>query len=240
MTDLLDLAVEAHGGLERWRTIEAVAATFRAGGSLFVLKGQPDALAGPVTATVETTRSRLTFEPFAGGRGVFEPDRVAVTTADGSERKRTSPRAAFDGHTLASPWDDLHLLYFAGYAMWNYICVPFVLTWPGFAADEIEPWHEGSETWRRLRVEFPSQVPTHSREQVLSFDDRGRLRRHDYTADIVSPAGPIPVAHYCEEHRTFSGLVVPTRRRAFTRREDNTPVPEEVVVAIDIDAVTVA
>lgn len=44
--------------------------------------------------------------------------------------ERADPRASFAGHVLATPWDRLHLLYFAGYANWNYFTAPFLLTEP--------------------------------------------------------------------------------------------------------------
>lgn len=237
MSDLLDFALASHGGLDRWRAIRTVTATLTSGGALFDLKGYGGGL-GAVAATADSTIPRLTFTPFAGAaRGVFELDRVAVTMADGGERWRENPRAAFADVGLETPWDDLHLLYFTGYAMWNYLCTPFLLTWPGFEVAEIEPWNEGAETWRRLRVHFPHDVPTHSAEQVLYFDDEGLLRRLDYTAEVVSA---IPVAHYCYDHQDFSGLVVPTRRRVLRRRDDGTAAPEPVFVEIDIAQVTAA
>lgn len=94
---------------------------------------------GTVRATADVTAPRLTFAPFAGSaQGLFERDRVAVT-ASGTERQRVDPRAACAAVPREAPWDDLHLLYFTGYAMWNYLCTPFFFTWPGFAVEEIGP-----------------------------------------------------------------------------------------------------
>ena len=33
-------------------------------------------------------------------------------------------------HTLQTPWDHLHGLYFSGYALWTYLNLPFVATRP--------------------------------------------------------------------------------------------------------------
>src|SRR3979409_85570 len=39
MTQLLDLVLEAHGGIARWRTFDTVRATFLSGGGLLPMKG---------------------------------------------------------------------------------------------------------------------------------------------------------------------------------------------------------
>jgi hypothetical protein len=114
-----------------------------------------------------------------------------------------------------------------------------MFTRPGFELEEIEPWDEGGETWRRLQVQFPHDVPTHSQEQVFYFDRAGLLRRLDYIPEVVSPTSPIPAAHYCHDHEAFSGLVVPTRRRVFARREDGTPATDQMVVELDVNDLTV-
>ena len=237
MSDLLDLALDGHGGFDRWQALKNITATLTARGALFTAKGHPDGLS-TAQATAEVTTPRLTFRPFAGAaRGLFEPDRVAVTTDDGAERSRDNPRAAMSSLAPETPWDDLHLLYFTGYALWNYLCLPFLLTWPGFVVEEISPWTEGSQTWGRLRVTFPADVPTHGAEQLLYFDDHGLLQRLDYAAEV---AGSVPVAHYCDEHREFSGLMVPTRRRVYARREDGTANTDVAFVELDITEVTVS
>jgi hypothetical protein len=122
----------------------------------------------------------------------------------GSETRRPS----HPGRNRALWWDHLDLLYFAGYALWNYLCAPFLFAKPGFVAEEIEPWDEQNEQWRRLRVTFPLTVPTRCREQVFYFDARTLLRRVDYTAEVVGSWAR--AAHYCFDHKTFAGLLVPT------------------------------
>jgi hypothetical protein len=46
------------------------------------------------------------------------------------------------------------------------------------------------------------------------------------------------VAHYCDDHREFSGLMVPTRRRVYARREDGTPNTDVAFVELDITEVS--
>jgi hypothetical protein len=239
-TELLDLALFGHGGLDRWRAIHSITATISVTGALFVLKGRPDALEGTVEATADTSRPRVTFTPFPGGeQGAFEAGRVALTRAGSEVKARSDPRAAFAHHELNTAWDDLDLLYFTGYALWNYLATPFMFMRPGFELDEIEPWHEDRETWRRLRVGFPPDLPTHCREQVFYFDDGGLLRRLDYHPEVVSPQVPVQTAHYCHDHKTFSGLSVPTRRRVYRRLDDGSPAQDQAVVELDVEDVTV-
>ena len=65
---------------------------------------------------------------------------------------------------------------------------------------------------------------THSSsQQIFSFGDDGLLRRHDYVDEL---AGNFPVAHYVSDYQSVSGLLIPTKRRAFARRPDNTPALE--------------
>jgi hypothetical protein len=60
--------------------------------------------------------------------------------------------------------------------------------WPGFVTEEIEPWRENGETWRRLKATFPATVASHNREQVTHFGPDGLMRRHDYTVDVLGGA----------------------------------------------------
>lgn len=46
MASLLDLAMEAHGGLTRWRQIKRFDLKLWIGGGLWKMKGQPDGLLG--------------------------------------------------------------------------------------------------------------------------------------------------------------------------------------------------
>lgn len=142
------------------------------------------------------------------------------------------PRASFQGHTLETPWSDLQLAYFVGCAMWTYLNTPFLLARPGVESEEIEPWKEAGETWRRLKVRLPEDIATHSTEQTLYFDQQGLLKRHDYDVEI---SGGTPAAHYVSDLKEFSGIVFPTKRRIFPRQPDGHSVSEPLVVSIDLD-----
>lgn len=237
--DLLAESIAAHGGHERWESAREVAARVSAGGLAFASKGQGRAVRG-AEVRVATEGQRTVFEPYpsAGRRGVFEEGAVRIEADDGRViAERADARSAFRGIRHAVRWDRLDILYFGGYAMWTYVSVPFVLTRPGYVVEELPPWREGDETWRPLRVTFPAGVHTHSREQVFYLDDRGLIRRHDYTAE---PFGSwAKAAHYAMDHRQFGGLVVPTSRRVYPRRRDNRPRPFPRLVWIEVGDVRV-
>jgi hypothetical protein len=146
-------------------------------------------------------------------------DSVTVRTLDGEAVETLAPaRAAFKGMLRNTAWDAAHLGYFLGYACWNYFTTPFLFTYPGVEAHEIEPWHEAGQTWRRLQVRFPPEIATHSPNAVFYFDAFGKQRRMDYVAEVNNS---YLVGHYTSRHKSFGGLLVPTRRRMFRRYPDN-------------------
>ncbi|MCO6003459.1 hypothetical protein NE236_00520 [Actinoallomurus purpureus] len=239
MSDLLDLVLEAHGGLQRWQEARTIHAKGSLGGHLWTLRGQEGILA-TADMTVDVQRQRLVYEGFTSPelRGLFTPDRVAIEQQDGEVvAERTAPREAFAGHGPDTPWDQLHVLYFAGYAMWNYLTAPYLLTRPGVVVEELEPWREAGEDRRRLRARFPKDMATHATEQVFYYNSAGLLRRHDYAPDVL---GGIPAAHFTDNHVTASGLVFPTHRYIVPVQQDGHVLPEPILIAIDLTEVSVA
>lgn len=238
MNDLLAAAIEAHGGAERWSQAREVELRVRAGGFAVRTKLRGRGLL-PYVGRFSTSEPRAEFSPYPreGMRGVFERDGVRVEREDGSVvADRRDPRRLFRGRRNLW-WDELDFLYFAGYAMWGYVCAPFLFAGPGFEVREVEPWREGAETWRRLAVTFPPEVPAHCREQVFYFDERMRLRRNDYTAEVFGSWAK--AAHYCHEHREFDGVMFPTHRRVFPRARSGRPRPFPTLVWIDVESASV-
>ena len=129
------------------------------------------------------------------------------------------------------PCDDLHVAYFSGYALWNYLTMPFLYTYPGFVTEEVAPWRENSEQWGTLKVIVPDSIASHSREQIAYFGPDGLLRRHAYTVDIMGGAAGL---NYATDYRSVDGIVVPTKRRVYTPDANNQKISEPVLVAIDI------
>jgi hypothetical protein len=122
----------------------------------------------------------------------------AVSTPRLSDSKRRSvtsvvtprilsgdPRASFP-HDPAAEWDDIQVAYFASYATWNYLTLPFLLTAPGIEVAEVEPWAGGDPSWRRVSADFSgTATETHNRLQYYNFDAQNLLVRHDYDADVL-------------------------------------------------------
>src|SRR4029079_16757204 len=153
---------------------------------------------------------------------------------------REDPRSCFFGRPGLRRnlrWDALDLVYFAGYAWWNYLTLPLLLTREGVIATETEPLHRRDGDWRRLEVTFPPGLHTHSRRQGFHYDEAPRLRRHDYVADIVGRCAH--AAHFCDDHRESGGLLFPTRRRVRPIAPAGRVLPGPVLVALDLDAIEV-
>jgi hypothetical protein len=236
VNDLLELVIAAHGGLERWNTLTAVSAHLRCGGVTWPLKGQ-DGVVDDVNVRVDLHRQFASHFPFTGPglRTAFTAQRVAIETDAGEVlEQRASPRDSFAGHVLETRWDKLQLAYFAGYAMWTYLTAPFSFATPGFRTEELAPWQEDGQTWRRSKLTFPDQIATHSKEQTFYFDSDGLIKRHDYTAEVI---GAGPAAHFPAEYREFDGIMVPTKRRVHAIDTDGTANPQPLLVSIDLDQI---
>lgn len=236
MNDLVTSVVEAHGGLERYNRFESAMVRHRVGGSLWRLKGREGVL-DQVTVRLDLHRQHASHFPFTAPdlRTSFTAKRVAVETVDGTvvAERSDDARGSFPADVSAR-WDDLHVAYFAGEAMWTYLTSPFAFTFPGFETEELSPVVEDGETWRRLEVTFPDHIATHCRRQVFYFDADGLLRRHDYTPEVIN-AGP--AAHYVAGYREFDGIMVPTRRRVYRLGRDGTVSRDVELVTIDVESV---
>jgi hypothetical protein len=144
---------------------------------------------------------------------------------------RDNPKTAFASHAEFAPWDDLHLAYYCGCSVWNYATAPFLFAGPGFHIEEMAPWQEDGETWLRLKVTFPPEITTHSVEQILCFNRDRLQRRMDYRADAE---GGGAIAQYSRAHQSFSGIVVPTLRRAMRIGPDGKAIEKPAYANIEI------
>ena len=235
---LIDDIVDAYGGAQRWADVTAICACKHFGGAIWGLKH----VAGIVDdgeVTVWVQRQHTSLRPFTGDdlRSDYTPDRVAIERIDGPTLESLDgPRSSFDGHTLETPWSALQLAYFTGYAMWTYLAEPINLTVPGVVIEQGTDWVEGDQVWRRLHVTYPDSFATHSPHQVLYVDDEGLIRRRDYQVDI---AGGSPAAHYVSDFERVDGIVIPARRMIYVRDEHNNPIPDQLVVSIELTDIRV-
>lgn len=239
VSDLLELSLRAHGGLERWRNVQALDLRLAIRGALYEMKGFPEGLAS-ASVRIDPLHPVVTVWPYLAGDliGHFTADRVWIDDSLGRiVDELRSPRASFAGHALRTPWDQLQRLYFTGCALWNYLTLPFLLANFQFAMREIEPHRENGGLWRRLHVTFPPGAPVHCAEQILYFDSSGCLQHLDYEIDMAD----VSVAHYCDRHVIVSGLRFPTLHRVVRRSHSGPQVsgPTGLLLEIEISSVIV-
>lgn len=233
MLPLLNRILEAHGGLEQWRRFTKIEIDAITGGGLFPLKGlRPDLATRRMTVWLKEERASV--HPFGGPdqRTSFTPRRLAIEKLDGTVvSERAFPVSAFIGHGLSTAWQPIHRAYFNGYAMWTYLNTPFILQMDGVEVEEAEPWHEIDETWHVLRAFLPGRMASHCAMQTFYFGPDYLLRRHDYNVDI---AGSFAAAQLTTDYIEADGIKLPSKRRAYAMGPDRRPIPELLMVAIDL------
>src|SRR6266566_3723253 len=210
MDELLNLAVKAHGGLERWNKVKSVRMQASITGAIWYVKGKPDYLKN-IVMTADTKSELVTTEfPGQNKRSIFVPNRIVMEKLDGAViGSRDEPERSFEGHKRETPWDDIHVTYFSGEALWTYLTTPFLYTYQGFKTEEIASIQVETQTWRRLKVTFPDYIKSHTREQISCFGPDGLLRRHDYTVDILGGATGL---NYASGYRDIDGIIIPAAR----------------------------
>jgi len=221
---LLGQVLAAHGGVERWRAHDRLRLRVRFGGLAFKLR-----LAEPPPTErwieLDLRAPRVTFHDFPkpGHTGHFTADKIWITDEGGrTVAERSNPRDYLLHSRLRQLWwGDLDLLYFAGYASWNYFQGPFLFLRDGVEAREIEPRTEGNETWRRLVVKFHPSIPTHSPEQVFYFDEKFQQRRHDYVPQVYAPWAKASL--FTRGYTDISGFRFPTARQVYPRGSGKQP-----------------
>ena len=178
MEDLVDLAIHAAGGMERFKRFRSVSAQLHHTGAIWALK-QRDGVLTDSRVTVQLNEQRVSHAPFAPttDHSAYTPSRVEIRRDDGTVVDTLdAPRTSFDGYEMETPWSNAQLAYFAGYTMWTYLTSPFLLRHSGVRSREIEPWIVDGLPWRRLHVEFAPEIATHSAVQTFYFDADGLLR----------------------------------------------------------------
>lgn len=219
---LLSEVLDAHGGLERARGYTTLAADVVGGGRLWGIKGiTMDST--PRRFITELRRQHVMLTPFGDPDWTmtWTPARVVIASNAGAViAERDNPRDAFAGHVHDTPWDPLHLGYFNGYAMWTYHALPFVLAEPSYELETIPDVVQDGLRLRGLKVRFPADVHTHTREQRLYFDKDGLLRRQDYEVDVWAGS---PAVHLLFDYVEVGGLKLASRRSVYRRNADSTP-----------------
>jgi hypothetical protein len=241
MNELLNEVLDAYGGAERWRSIRAIKARGRLGGLL--PKRFPGSKLANFTVEVTVAEQRTVLHDFpqAGQRAVFDHGEARIETCGGELIDvRTDPRSAFvglSGFRRNLHWDPLDTTYFAGYAFWNYLTAPHLLTHDGVTVTDGGPCQKSGRRWRRLLATFPADINTHCRQQTFYVDTDGLIRRHDFLAEPVGTWAN--AALYCSRYRRIDGIVFPTRRRVFPRGPGRSVLSWPTLLALDFDEIEI-
>jgi len=227
---LLDDVLEANGGLAHWNDLKQFTLHLSVGGNLFSSLGGVRDFKDLTTEGSTRTQSVRFTGLMAGERcGSFLPNSVTIEQPDGQVLRTWSNPSLLHLHRAKSQFtDELYLVFLCGFSIWNYLTTPFLLCRPDVHVQELTPWHENAEQWRRLRVTFPPNIVTHSTEQIFYFDEGGLQRRTDH--DLLGT----PIAHYSWAHQAFNGILVPTLRRSSILQPDGTVIPKPALVEIEI------
>jgi hypothetical protein len=233
-THLIGEVIDAHGGEALWNSIEAIDAVISASGFLFKAKKRPVLDCVHMRAFAHEPRFTFFDFPREGFKSELVGNReVNIKDPDGKViAVRQNPRESFTRISRQFSWDDLDFIYFGGYATWNYLTAPFLFLHKGFEFEMLEPFQAEHESWLRLKVKFPQDMPTHSETQTFYFDEHRLLRRLDYTARVVGPWAH--AAHLCSDYRDFGGLKVPLRRRVYPLLIGSRPLPWPTLVSLEI------
>jgi hypothetical protein len=232
MNSLLAKAIEAHGGMDRWKRAIGITVDLSIGGAIWDSKGQ-SGLFERVELEADLHNERVVQRHLGKSdlTTIFTPERVTVQASTGEQiAARSQPREAFTDLDDQAPWEVFHATYFCSYALWTYLTQPFLYAYPGFEVEEIEPWNEDGEVLRRLKVRFPDTIASHTKEQISYFGEDGLLRRHDYSVDVLGGARG---ANYAYDYRDCGGFKVPRKRLVYPLGPDNRYVPEPILVSID-------
>ncbi len=235
MNLLLREVVAVHGGMERWGSCEVVEATLTTDGLAFRSRFQGGRLRGKRVRVEPHRRTvRIDDYPEQGSSGIWTPDFVSIRTESDVVIERESPRRSFDRFSRNFRWDAGDLLYFCGYALWNYLSFPWLLTDPGV---EISQRHTSDGSFI-LDAIFPDGLPTHSRHQSFHFTSEGQLLRHDYTANVIGRWAT--AANRCLKSELANGLRLYTRRLVTPRLGRSFVFKAPALVWIELENVRVS
>ncbi len=227
--ELLRRVIDAYGGAARWRAIRQIALRVSARGLAFRMKWRAPMTRVPAKIDAHQPLVRFFPENGDGLIEVFAGDEVRLERPNGDVvETRPNPQRLFPGGRRLLWWDRLDQVYFAGYALWNYVTFPALLT-----RDDID-WQDAGDS--TLRARFPSGFPTHSEIQEFHVDPQtSLLTQHDYTASVFGNWAK--GAHCVLAHEEVDGIPFATRRRVTPRRKDGAAAPFPLLVGIEFNEI---
>ena len=169
-SELVREVVEAHGGAALWARLEALEAEISAWGFLFPAKRRRPLRHVRVWASTREPHFMFHDTPRPGLRSeLLGAEEVRILDERGVVESRRQPRLAFRSLRRQFAWDDLDFTYFGSYATWNYLLTPFLFLRPGFRFELLEPRESATGLLSRLKVTFPSDLPTHCTTQTVGL-----------------------------------------------------------------------
>jgi hypothetical protein len=222
---VLDRAIEAYGGEERWRAIEAIQARGSCTGLLFRWKRGRGFRNIDIHAKVWEPWIRLSPVDKEGSLGILNGHDVRIERPSGEVvAERPYAREKFPYGRRLFHWDLIDVVYFAGYAFWNYLTLPAMLI-----RDDVT-WTQLDGT--TLEANIPDWIPTHTRRQQFHFDpDTGLLRQYDYTADVF---GSFAKASHIIQHGEADGVVY-TKDRLIKPTIGGKPFAFPLLIHVEVD-----
>lgn len=235
--EAFDRIMVAHGGRESWAGVAGIHARLSTGGLAYATRGiRSSGIDLQVAVRPAERVVEIADYPCTGWWGKWHDDQVWVGPSGGPfSDARSQMRQRFKGWIRHPRWDALDLLYFLGYALWNYLSFPILLGHPGTRIRIVRGGQVGQPTI--LAVRFPAELPTHSQDQRFHLDASGFLRRQDYVAEVFGTwaAG----ANHCLHAETVDGLRLYTRRRVVPALGGRVALPGPTLVWIHLDEVQV-
>ncbi|ADI05729.1 hypothetical protein SBI_02608 [Streptomyces bingchenggensis BCW-1] len=225
---VLDRTLAAYGGAGRWASAERIEAELSCGGLLFRWKRGSAGTFDRMHITAEVARQRIRFHGFDGPLdGVLEGHEVRLERDGAVVARRVDARAPFPGGRRLLRWDSLDMMYFLGYALWNYLAFPALLR------REDMSWRaDGPDA---LLARFPEHLATHCPQQRFRLDPAtGLVTEHEYTAEVFGRSWA-HACHLTSEYRDADGVPYASRRRVMPRRpRAGGAMPRPVLIWADI------
>jgi hypothetical protein len=191
---------------EHFAQASTVEATLDAGGLLFGWKrGRAGRFTG-LHVVADIAEQRIRFRDFHDGRdGLLAGHDVWLEPVDGTPDVRRDARSRFPYRGRLLRWDELDMMYFLGYALWNYFTFPALLHRPGV------DWTQSGD--HELTAVFPADLATHCPEQRFRFDPSTSLVvEHDYTAEVFGSSWA-HACHLTQDYQVSDGFPFASRRR---------------------------
>lgn len=236
--EVLERAMERHGGWSAWQRVRSVTLGARLlRGLLPAVKGHGHTFLLPTRMVVRPheAEAELVDYPSSGCRGLFTRGEVRLVDPHGATTAHAmAHRDSFRGLSKYRRWSPLDALYFFGYALTHYHALPFTLG-EGLCLG-YRRVRSGKEVLEAVSVRHPPSLHTHCERQEYYFDSTGLLRRHDYVAEIAGrwACG----AHFWGDYEEREGLLV-ARRRHVVARLFSRPLPPFVALHAEFSSVEV-